>query len=136
MTTESHPKIIKLTKALTGDLSDNDLRWECETQLDIITTLKETGHKKLEYLKDLLQQLQSQVLGAPLAETESEKDKSIHRLYTLRKLDKTFKEVKEAFARWKVAGKRLKEVFKKATSDKTQVKDENAEEPDRDRDKR
>ena len=59
MTTESHPKIIELTKALTGDLSDNDLRWECETQLDVITTLKETGHKKLEYLKDLLQQLQS-----------------------------------------------------------------------------
>ena len=44
-------------------------------------------------------------------------------------MDKTFKEAKEAFARWKVAGKRLKEVFNKAISDKTPVKDETAEEP-------
>ena len=33
------------------------------------------------------------------------------------------------FARWKVSGKRLKEVFTKATSDKTTVKDKTAEEP-------
>ena len=127
MAKESHPKIIELTKTLTGDLSDNALRWECETQLEVITTLKETGQKKLEYLKNLLEQLQSQVLGAPLAETESEEDTSEHRLYALQKLDKTFEEVKEAFARWKVAGKRLKEVFRKETSDKTLVKDENSE---------
>ena len=92
-------------------------------------TLRETGHKKLEYLRELLQQLQSQVLGAPLAENETEEDTSEHRLYALRKLDKTFEEVKEAFARWKMAGKRLKEVFSKATSDETVVKDETAEEP-------
>ena len=110
MTNEAQPRIVNLTKALTGDLSDNDLRLECETQLEVITTLKETGHKKLEYLKDLLQQLQSQVLGAPLAETESEEDTSKHRLFALRKLDKTFQEAKEAFARCKVPGKRLKEV--------------------------
>ena len=70
-----------------------------------------------------------QVLGAPLAENETEKDTSEHRLYALRKLDKTFEEAKEAFTRWKVAGKRLKEVFTKATSDKTVIKDETAEEP-------
>ena len=52
MTNEAQPRIVDLTKALTGDLSDNDLTWECETQNDIITTLRETGHKKLEYLKD------------------------------------------------------------------------------------
>ena len=129
MTTEAQPRIVELTKALTGDLSDNDLRWECETQIDVITTLRETGHKKLEYLKDLLQQLQSQVLGAPLAETESEEDTSKHRLYALWMLDKTFKEAKEAFARWKVAGKRLKEVVTKETSEKNSHKDETAKEP-------
>ena len=64
-----------------------------------------------------------QVLGAPLAEIESEEDTSEDRLYALRKLDKTFEEAKEAFARWKVAGKRLKEVFTKATSDETPVTD-------------
>ena len=83
MTTESHPKILDLTKLLTGDLSNNSLRWECETQLKVISTLKETGQRKLDYLKSLLEQLQSQVLGAPLAETESEEDTSEARLFVL-----------------------------------------------------
>ena len=33
------------------------------------------------------------------------------------------------FARWKVSGKRLREVFTKVTSNKTTVKDENVEDP-------
>ena len=98
MSTESHPKVIELTKTLTGDLSNNGLRWECETQLEVISTLKEMGQRKLDYLKSLLEQLQSQVLGAPLAETESEEDTSKARLFALRKLDKTFEEAKEVFA--------------------------------------
>ena len=71
MSTDSHPKVIELTKLLTGDLSDNGLRWECETQLEVISTVKEMGQHKIDYLKDLLEKLQSQVLGVPLAETES-----------------------------------------------------------------
>ena len=83
MTNEAQPRIVNLTKALTGDLSSNNLRWECETQIEVIMTLRETGHKKLEYLRELLQQLQSQVLGAPLAENETEEDTSKHTLFTL-----------------------------------------------------
>ena len=52
MSTDSHPKVIELTKLLTGDLSDNGLRWECETQLEVISTLKETGQRKIDYLKE------------------------------------------------------------------------------------
>ena len=104
MTTESHPKILDLTKLLTGDLSDNGLRWKCETQLEVISTLKETGQRKLDYLKDLLGQLQSQVLGAPLAQTDTEEDTSEARLFALRKLDQTFEQAKEVFTRWKVSG--------------------------------
>ena len=51
-------------------------------------------------------------------------------------MDNIFEEAKQAFARWKVSGKRLKEIFLKATSDEKQVKDENAEEPDGERDRR
>ena len=91
--------------------------------------------EKIDYLQSLLQQLESQVLGAPLAETELEEDTSEHRLFALRKLDKTFEEAKEVFARWKVSDKRQKEVFRKATSDETPVKDENAEEPNWDSDR-
>ena len=129
MSIESHPKIIELTKTLTGDLSNNGLRWDRETQLEVISTLKETGQKKLDYLKNLLEQLQSQVLRAPLAKIESEEDTSEARLFALRKLDKTFEEAKEVFARWKLSGKRLREVFNKATSDEKTVKDETVEEP-------
>ena len=50
MTNEAQPRIVDLTKALKGDLNNKDIRWECETQIDIILTLREKGHKKLEYL--------------------------------------------------------------------------------------
>ena len=63
-----------------------------------------------------------------MAETESEEDTSEVRLFTLRKLDQAFEKAKAVFARWKVSGKQLKEVFTKAMSNKTTVKDETAEE--------
>ena len=129
MSTDSHPKVIELTKLLTGDLSDNGLRWECETQLEVISTLKETGQRKIDYLKELLEKLQLQVLRPPLAETESEEDTSEARLFNLRKLDQTFEEVKAVFARWKVSGKRLKEVFTTTMSNESTVKDKTAKKP-------
>ena len=76
MSNDAHPKVIELTKLLTGDLSEDKLRWECETQLEVIATLKETGQRKIDYLEELLAKLKSQVLGAPLAESESEEDTS------------------------------------------------------------
>lgn len=129
MKTESHPKILDLTKLLTGDLSNNSLRWDCETLLELISTLRETGQHKLKYIKDLLGQLQPQVRAAPPAKNESKEDTSKARLFTFRKLDQSFEQAKEVFARWKVSGRKLKEVFTKATSDKTTVKDEMAEDP-------
>ena len=129
MSTDSHPMVIELTKLLTGDISDNGLRWECETQLELISTLKETGQHKIDYLKVLLEKLQSLVLGALLAVTEAEEDTSEARLFALRRLDTEFEDTKAVFARWKVSVKQLREVFKKAMSDETTVKDETAEEP-------
>ena len=126
MSTDSHPKVIELTKLLTGDLSEDKLRWECETQLEVIATLKETGQRKIDYLEELLAKLQLQVPGAPLAESESEEDTSEARLFALGKLDQTFEEAKAVFTRWKVSGKRLKEEFKKITSNETTIKDKNA----------
>ena len=75
--------IDKLTKILKTDLSDNDIRWEGEAHIDIIVTLKETWQKKLDYIKSVLTTLETEVLGAPLAETESEEDTSKHRLFPL-----------------------------------------------------
>ena len=88
VTTNAQPKLDKLTKVLKTDLSDNDIRWECKAQIDIIATLKETWQKKLDYIKGVLTTLETDVLGAPLAETESEEDTSEHRLFALWKLDK------------------------------------------------
>ena len=64
-----------------------------------------------------------------MAESNKDKDTSKARLYNLRKLDQAFEEAKAAFARWKTSGKRVKEEFKKITSDETAVKEEDAEEP-------
>ena len=109
MTNEAHPKVIKLTKLLTEVLSENEARWECKSQLEVIATQNKTGQIKIDYIEELLGKLQSQVLGAPLAESESEEDTSEVRLFALLKLDATFEEARAVFTRWKVSGKRLKE---------------------------
>ena len=75
--------------------------------------------------------METEVLGAPIADFKRDEDTSEHRQFALRNLDGTFDEAKQVFARCKISGKRFKEVFNKATSDKTAVKDENAEEPER-----
>ena len=76
--TTAHKHLDKLTMILKTDLSDIDIRWECEAQIDIMTTLKETWQKKLDYIKSVLTTLEQEVLGAPLAETESKEDTSKH----------------------------------------------------------
>ena len=81
MTKEAHPKVTELNKLLTGDLKDVDARWECETQLSIIVTLNKTGLGKIAFIDELLGKLQSQVLGAPIAETDQDKDTSKARLF-------------------------------------------------------
>ena len=121
----------KMKKILKTDLTDTDIRWECEAQIDIISSLKEAWQKKLDYIKSVLTTLETEVLGTLLADSEKDEDISKHRFFSMQKLDKIFDKARQAFARWKISGKRLKEVFNKATSDETEVKDENAEEPDR-----
>ena len=127
MTKEAHPKVTELNKLLTGDLKDVDARWECETQLSIIVTLNKTGLGKIAFIDELLGKLQSQVLGAPIAETDQDEDTSEARLFKTRDMDACFEEGKEVFTRWQCSGKKLKEEFKRITAVQT-VKDENAEE--------
>ena len=95
----AHKHLDKLTKILKTDLSDNEIRWECEAQIDIYATLRETWQKKLDYIKDTLTTMEKEILGAPLDETKSEEDTSKHRRFTLQKLDKVIEEAKQAFAR-------------------------------------
>ena len=117
MTKEAHPKVIELTKLLAEDLSDNKARWECESQLGIIATQNKTGQRKIDYIEELLGKLQSQVLGAPLAESDQDKDTSEARLFKIHELDAVFEEAKAVFTRWQCSGKKLKEDFKRITLD-------------------
>ena len=97
-----------------------------------MSSLKEARQKKLDYIKYLLGQMETKVLAAPIADSDEAEDKSEHRQFALRNLDETFNKAKQAFSRWNISGKRLKEVFKKATEDKTtEVKEEGTEEPER-----
>ena len=57
--------IDKLTKNLSGDLSETELRWECEAQIDIVSSLKEAWQKKLDYIKTVLGQMETEVLELP-----------------------------------------------------------------------
>ena len=55
--------------------------------------------------------METEVLGAPIADSEEAEDMSEHRQFALRNLDRTFDEAKQAFARWNISGNRLKKVF-------------------------
>ena len=99
MTKDANPKVTKLHKLLSGDLKDVDARWECETMISIIVTLNKTGLGKIAFIEELLGKLQSQVLGAPIAETDQDEDTSEARLFKTCDMDATFKEAKELFAR-------------------------------------
>ena len=132
MTKDANPKVTKLHKLLTGDLRDVDARWECETMISIIATLNKTGLGKIAFIEELLGKLNSQVLGAPIAETDQDEDTSEARLFKAHNMDANFEEAKEVFARWQCSGSKLKENFKELTSVET-VKDENTEEKREDR---
>ena len=66
--------IDKLAKNLSGDLSETELRWECEAQIDIVSSLREAWQKKLDYIKTVLGTMETEVLGAPIADSEEAKD--------------------------------------------------------------
>ena len=110
MTKDTNPKVTELHKLLSGDLKDVDVRWECETMISIIVTLNKTGLGKIAFFEELLGKLQSQVLGAPIVETDQDEDTSEARPFKTRDMDANFEEAKEVFARWQCSGRKLKEI--------------------------
>ena len=74
-------------------------------QIDIMANLKETWHKKLDYIKSG----EGDVLGAPVTHSKKDEDTIEDRQFKIRNLDGTFDEARQAFTRWKVAGKILKQ---------------------------
>ena len=49
--------------------------------------------------------METEVLGAPIADSKKDEDTSKHRQFALRGLDGTFDEANQAFARWNISGK-------------------------------
>ena len=129
---DANPKVTDLHKNLTGNLKDVDKRWECETQLCIISTLVKTGTGKIAFIESLIGKLNDQVLGAPIAESDADTDTSEARLFKAREIESTFEDSKEAFDRWQSWGMKLRENFNELTSVK-KVKDEDTKDSTEDR---
>ena len=86
--TNAQKHIDELTKILRTDLSDTEVRWECEAQIDIISNLKEAWQKKLDYIKTVLSIMETEVLGAPIADSKKDEDASEHRQVWMEPLTK------------------------------------------------
>ena len=54
MANDAYPKTIEQARQLANGLSDNEARWEAESQLEIIATLTKTGQRKLDYIEEFL----------------------------------------------------------------------------------
>ena len=68
--------IDELTKVLRENLSETEVRWACKEQIEIISSLKEAWQKKLDYIKTVLNTMETEVLGAPIADSKKDEDKS------------------------------------------------------------
>ena len=72
----AQPKLTNLQKLLTGDLTDQDNRWECEAEIRIAKTLTKQGQTKIDYIDKLVSKLNYQVLRAPIKIKDKDKDTS------------------------------------------------------------
>ena len=77
----------KLTKILWEDLSEAEPRWACQEKPDVLATLQEAWEKKLIYMHSLLQKMEQEVLGAPVAVSQDDADSIDSRQFKLREQD-------------------------------------------------
>ena len=61
--------------------------------------------KKLNYIKTILHKIESEVLGAPIAQSNKDKEMIMNRHYQIRDVEKQFQVAREAYTRWNVSGK-------------------------------
>ena len=81
-------------------MTDPDTRWECEAEIWIAKTLTKQGQSKIDYIDNLVTNLNDQVLRAPIKIKDTDEDTSESRLYQARAIDAKIEESKEAFDRW------------------------------------
>ena len=133
LTKDANPKLTNLAKLITGDLKGVDKRWECETEIRVVTTFAKTGQSKVDFVESLIGKLNEQVLRAPIAESDVDDDTSEARLYKARKAESNYENKQEAWDRWVSWCMRTQETFKKLTDVKTPKTEDNEDEEDRDR---
>ena len=116
LTKNADPKLTNLAKLITGDLKDADKRWECETEIRIITTFAKTRQNKVDYVESLI-----------------DDDTSEARLYKASELESHFEDNKEAFDRWISWSLKIQANFNELTSVKKFKDEEDKDSEDRDR---
>ena len=114
----AQPKLTNLQKLLRGDMTDQDTRWECEAEIWIAKTLTKQGQSKIDYIDNLVTNLNDQVLRAPIKIKDTDEDTSESRLYQARAIDAKIEESKEAFDRWTNSILMIQANFKELTEKK------------------
>ena len=114
----AQPKLTNLQKLLRGDMTDQDTRWECEAEIRIAKTLTKQGQSKIDYIDNLVTNLNDQVLRAPIKIKDTDEDTSESRLYQARAIDAKIEESKEAFNRWTNSILMIQANFKELTEKK------------------
>ena len=125
----AQPKLTNLQKLLSGDMTDQDTRWECEAEIRIAKTLTKQGQSKIDYIDNLVTNLNDQVLRAPIKIKDTDEDTSESRLYQARAIDAKIEESKEAFNRWTNSILMIQANFKELT-EKKRLKREDSNDPE------
>ena len=114
----AQPKLTNLQKLIRGDMTDPDTRWECEAEIRIAKTLTKQGQSKIDYIDNLVTNLNDQVLRAPIKIKDTDEDTSESRLYQARAINTKLEESKEAFDRWTNSVLMIQANFKELTKGK------------------
>ena len=91
----AQPKLTNLQKLIRGDMTDPDTRWECEAEIRIGKTLTKQGQSKIDYIDNLVNNLNDQVLRAPIKIKDRDVDTIKSRLYQARAIDEKSKRARK-----------------------------------------
>ena len=72
-----------LTKHLRVNLSETEAKWAAQEKIEVLATLQESWEKKLLYIATLLGKLEEEVVNAPAAIAQDDKDTCKTRQFNL-----------------------------------------------------
>ena len=85
-----------------------------EEKIEVMSGLQKSWKKKLQYISNLQEKLEEEVVNAPASTAQDKEDTFETRQFNLRAQDKVYDEAQQVFVQWKITFIRSVKFFKDA----------------------